>query len=85
METVTSSSTPARRLRPWNQPGSLGDVLARAEGAGILVYAKPDAPFEDVMIVDDGDHRVIVVLGDVAPALAALWIRWALSSEAQVA
>lgn len=78
-------SRPAHRLRPSDGAGALGDVIARAESLGIQVFAKKDSPFEDVMVVRDGLHRVIVVLGDVAESLAALWIRWALSEEEALA
>lgn len=74
-------SEPARRLRPSDGSGALGDVIARAESLGFQVFTKKDAPFEDVMVVRDGPHRIIVVLGDVLESLAALWIRWALSED----
>lgn len=74
-------SRPAHRLRPSDGGGALGDVIARAESLGFQVFSKSDAPFEDVMVVRDGPHRIIVVLGDVIESLAALWIRWALSEE----
>ncbi|MFK8001590.1 MAG: hypothetical protein AB8H86_18490 [Polyangiales bacterium] len=76
-----NDSRPARRVRPTDGSGALGDVIARAESLGIQVFTKKDSPFEDVMVVKDGPHRVIVVLGDVMESLAALWIRWALSEE----
>lgn len=74
-------SSPARRVRPSDGTGAFGDVIAQAESLGIQVFTKKDCPFEDVMFVRDGPHRMIVVLGDVAQSLAALWIRWALNEE----
>ena len=69
----------ATRLLSGETTGVFRDALRRAEEEGVPVFAQPDAPFEDVMTLESYAGRAIVLLGRPTAALAALWVRWALS------
>lgn len=75
----SDSQSSTIRLIAEHIVGPLRDAIRYAEAACVAVYAQKEAPFDDVLALESEGRRALVILGDPPPALAALWIRSALS------